>query len=57
MNILKDILDNKKEEVLLLKKSFPIGQIKEGIIQKNYPVKSLFECPIQLKVSVIVHEQ
>ena len=31
MDILKKILDNKKEEVALLKNSFPINQIKEGI--------------------------
>ena len=53
MNILKDILDNKKEEVLLLKKSFPIGQIKEGIIQKNYPVKSLFDSLSKNKINII----
>jgi indole-3-glycerol phosphate synthase len=53
MDILKKILDNKKEEIALLKNSFPINQIKEGIVQKNYTTKSLLDSLSKNKVNII----
>ena len=53
MDILQKILDNKKEEVALLKNSFPINQIKEGIVQKNYPANSFLDSLLKNEVNII----
>ena len=52
MNILKDILDNKKEEVLLKSLSL-LDRLKRELSRKNYPVKSLFDSLSKNKINII----
>ena len=43
MNILDKILKEKEFEVENLKKSFPLEQLREGIFEKKYDIRSLYD--------------
>ena len=53
MNILEEILDNKKIEVENFKKSYPINDLIKGISEKKLVKRSLFEALSRSEVGII----